>query len=135
MAYDKVNQHTLMFAGKGTIADPLLQDFWTWQGNAWTEIVAANPPPRRSLHVMDYHEQAGVSVVFGGRDDDDNPRGDTWTWNGEIEEWDQLTLPLAPMARKDSAMVYDSERGCMLLFGGYDTDYLSDTWELCYVSP
>ena len=34
-----------------------------------------------------------------------------------------------PSARRDAAMAYDSARGVVVLYGGWDGSYLGDTWE------
>ncbi|MCA8975634.1 MAG: hypothetical protein KDC98_13010 [Planctomycetes bacterium] len=54
---------------------------------------------------------------------------DTWDYDGV--NWSLLAPTTNPSARSDHAMVYDSARGRIVLFGGLDASfsYLADTWE------
>jgi len=70
-------------------------------------------------------------VLFGGRDRGLNPLDDMWQWDGTA--WTRLgpvdrTSPWPP-ARSEAAMSYDAARGRLVLFGGYSTTDLTDTWE------
>jgi Galactose oxidase, central domain len=113
-----------------------LNDLWTWDGAAWTELTpTSGSPPPRTGHAMAYDAARDRLVLFGGRDPDGgvDRYGDTWEWDGA--EWVDVTPADSPPARGAHAMAYDAERGRVLLFGGYggfDADgaiYLSDTWE------
>src|SRR5438046_9739955 len=54
--------------------------------------------------------------------------GDTWDWDGK--HWTQLQ-DIGPGPRAPAGMVYDSDRGHSVLFGGVSQNaYLGDTWEL-----
>jgi len=48
---------------------------------------------------------------------------------GQIPDWTQVTTASSPSARYDHAMVYDSVRGKVVMFGGLGSGYLNDTWE------
>jgi hypothetical protein len=52
--------------------------------------------------------------------------GDTWVWDGS--NWTQLHPVTSPPARQNPDMVYDAARQQIVLYGGYDGQYLSDTW-------
>ncbi|MEZ5963953.1 MAG: kelch repeat-containing protein [Planctomycetota bacterium] len=43
--------------------------------------------------------------------------------------WQQRTTATSPSARSGHALAYDSVRGTTVLFGGWDTSALGDTWE------
>jgi hypothetical protein len=51
---------------------------------------------------------------------------DTWEWDGTTWTLRSMT---GPAARFGHAMVYDSLRGQVVLFGGFDMMSLGDTWE------
>ncbi|HIE69915.1 MAG TPA: hypothetical protein EYP98_06940, partial [Planctomycetes bacterium] len=48
---------------------------------------------------------------------------------GQIPYWAQLTTASSPSVRRDHAMTYDSARGKVVMFGGYDSGDVNDTWE------
>jgi hypothetical protein len=95
------------------------------------------PPEARAGHAMAYDRARQRVVLFGGGDTGvGNSRlfdVRTWEWNGQ--RWTARVTKLAPPARRDHAMVYDSERGVVVLFAGsgfgnspFD-EPLNDTWE------
>lgn len=95
----------------------------------WNQLEVDGPSARHS-HAMAYDVQRDVVVLFGGlfggNSRDSILLGDTWEWNGC--EW-RLVAETGPSPRMGHAMVYDSKRGAVILFGGNDGAPLSDTWE------
>jgi hypothetical protein len=78
---------------------------------------------------MAFDEQAGVVVLFGGIDPDDNPLGDTWLFDGT--SWKKVS-GMSPPARRYAALAYDPDvKGC-LLHGGAEDDHgrrtFGDAW-------
>ena len=53
---------------------------------------------------------------------------------GQAPDWTQVTTTSSPSARKNHAMAYDSVRGKVVMFGGYNASYFNDTWEYDGVS-
>ncbi len=95
-------------------------------GFVWEEYDGGEfrPSPRRT-HAMAFDSGRGVTVLFGGYNDD--RLGDTWEWDGS--SW-ALRATDGPSPRSGAGMTYDSARGVILLQGGHDgTSYQSDTWE------
>ena len=98
----------------------------------WTELApAARPPARRSAE-MAFDIKTGRAVLFGGEvgqaAGSATPANDTWLWDGTT--WSRATPGNSPSVRRQHAMVYDSERGEIVLFGGMGADNggLADTW-------
>jgi tetratricopeptide (TPR) repeat protein len=94
----------------------------------WDRMATMGPVARGDGHDMAYDAARGVTVLFGGIDDNGNYLGDTWTWDGVA--WTRH-LVSGPSPRRVHAMAYDSGRGVVVLHGGYDgtNPRLSDTWE------
>ena len=46
----------------------------------------------------------------------------------QTPDWIQMT-PASPADRLEHAMAYDSVRGKVIMFGGYDGSHLNGTWE------
>ena len=94
-----------------------------------TDIVHA---PKRAWAGFAYDSDRGVGVLYGGFQSG-NPATtyhDHWEYDGV--EWVQRTPPQNPGGRRQHAMVYDSDRKRIYLFGGLNTDLnepKSDLWE------
>jgi outer membrane protein assembly factor BamB len=97
---------------------------------AWRQLF--EPPPTADAGMaFDAHD--GYTVLFGGCSIVQCPTADTWVYSGGA--WTNVTplhlnLTNSPSPRTDPAMVYDSEHGYVLLFGGRSSSGrdLSDTW-------
>lgn len=108
-----------VFGGLGAAA--MAQTSWA--------LVTRTGPSARYEHAMAYESQHARVVLFGGRETGPNNTilRDTWTWNGTT--WMQVATT-GPRARTSHAMAYDSQRGRIVLFGGWPgSGYLADTWE------
>ena len=87
-------------------------------------------PSPRAYHAMAYDSTRGVVVLFGGRGENDwYLLDDTWEWDGT--SWVECNPASQPTGRREHTMVYDSVRGVIALFGGFDINgtILDDTWE------
>lgn len=92
----------------------------------WMQVNAGDPngvlaPHPREFHAMSY---AGGNrlLLHGGNY---GPYvGDTWLWNGT--NWARIG---DGPTRADHALVYDSDRNTVILFGGYDGAWHNDLWE------
>lgn len=119
------------------------EDTWEWDGNAWT--LRANNGFRPGTGVaMAYDSGRGVTMLFGG---DHNFNNLTWEWDGNswmstlrrdkvspASTWDGSTCTpsfTGPSRRNEHAMVYDTARGSIVLFGGIENSgkFKWDTWE------
>lgn len=100
----------------------------TLETMTWTNLTP-NPAPRRSGLAMAYDAVRDRLVMFGGSTGYlSSPTNETWEWDGTT--WTKILTLVAPPAREDHALVYDSERERIVLFGGAGTTgYLADTWE------
>ena len=127
MTFDSQRGQIILFGGLGE--DGPLNDTWIWNGSQWSNVTPTNNnPPARSLHRITYDASRGHVVLFGGLSTDTEQLNDTWTWNGS--QWTEVTPPSNnPPAREAHAMVFDSQRAQLILFGGRsDNQILDDTW-------
>jgi hypothetical protein len=110
----------------------------------WTKEASAEPSPSlRSGQALVYDESGGRVIMFGGYyqaspDVEAVDLGDTWAYDSATGTWAELRPAGAnPSARFGHAMVYDSDTGTLLMFGGRNgaTESaasgrgLSDLWE------
>jgi hypothetical protein len=127
-AFDAAHLVTVIFGGEAS-SGVLKNDTWTWNGSAWSQKSPAAPPARYG-HAMVYDSNRGVVVMFGGYSAD--YLCDTWEWDGgDGTNWTEKAAGAVPKpsARLFHAMAYDSARGVVVLFGGYDGADENDTWE------
>ena len=135
LAYDSVRQKVIVFGGNRVLfgrrpaESRFLDDTWEWDGRKWTQIKAPGPSPRAEAAIAFDAKRRRV-VLFGGYDRIDeklNRMGDTWEWDGF--SWTQIKVT-GPSPRNGAALVYDSVRGKIVLFGGGTTKGVSgETWE------
>ncbi len=71
-----------------------------------------------------------VFVLHGGRNRRWDDLGETWEWSPGDAEWSRVVDAARPNPgkRRSHAMVWDSARERMLLFGGSNEGPLNDTW-------
>jgi len=129
IAYDPIRAATVVYGGYAGVSGPV-GDTWEWDGSQWTNRAPASPAGTRTSHAMVFHPGIGQVVsIGGGSSDTAAPRVRTWRWTGA--QWIAVGDPSAlPEARWLSAMVYDSRRRVLVMYGG-DGKIISgaDTWE------
>lgn len=97
------------------------------QPMTWVQV-ANTGPSARTQHAMVYDSQRHRTVLFGGWVPGSPPSfaSDTWEWDSV--SWTRVATT-GPSARQSMAVAYDSQRGRVVLFGGWDGTYRGDTWE------
>lgn len=134
---------TVLFGGRvdggvpGGIPDG---ETWHWNGTCWSPIsfpagcgcgINGFQPCPRYNHAMAYDSVRRKVVLFGGTDGT-TLVGDTWEYDpfAQPPSW-QCMMPLGgPSPRQGHAIVYDSDVGLVVLFGGADdaVTLKDDTW-------
>ena len=132
LVYDSIRNRTVLFGGQH-VSDGIncLNDTWEWDGSNWTEHNPSVSPPSRCWHTeaLAYDSVRGYTVLFGG----DHYNGanshfnDTWVWNGS--NWVQQFPATTPSVRDAHALVYDSIRNRIVMFGGCCGTPSLETWE------
>jgi hypothetical protein len=103
----------------------------------WQKLGSSSTPEGRYLQASAFDETRKVFVMFGGMIYDTNsntgaPSQETWEWSPTTGKWTNRTVTgAAPEARSGAAMVYDSGRAKIVLFGGRagSSSNFEDTWE------
>ena len=135
MVYSKPLQGVLMLHGEA--AGP--SRIWLWQGSGWRDLGPLGVTAR-SLAACTWDGKRKQLLVQGGALSIEKPGGDvdwkvdgrTLAWNGK--DW-RVVREGGPSPRDHHAMVFDSVRGKVVLFGGGDADpsgradFFGDTWE------
>jgi len=103
----------------------------------WQKLGSSSTPDARYLQAGAFDETRRVFVMFGGQLFNSNtgtggPSQETWEWSPTTGKWTNRTVTgTAPDARSGAAMVYDSARAKIVLFGGRAGSGLNfeDSWE------
>lgn len=119
--------------GGGTV----LNETWAYDsgGDRWTRLQPPSPAPRLSASAVACASTTGTVTLFGGLDPQDNPSGDTWSYDFD-SSWVQVYGgDVTPSARASGSMAYCGLTDTHVLFGGMDEagHPLGDMW--IYWSP
>ena len=103
----------------------------------WQKVGGNTLPDGRYLQAVTFDETRKVAVMFGGviynfSTGVTSPSQETWEWSPATGEWTNRTATgTRPAARSGSAMVFDSKRNKIVLFGGRAGSGFNyqDTWE------
>lgn len=138
MAYDPVSGMVLLWGGR-LESGPLPVDTWGWDGAQWQQLGVVGPPGRL-LPAMSTDPTCERVLMFGGEIREHTASGgtldnDTWEWDGAALTWTERVdlAGSAPTPRDRLALVTDTARGVLVLFGGREPVYspLSETYEFC----
>jgi hypothetical protein len=129
--YDTRRKRLVLYGGRVGKKEEIKGDTWEWDGARWQRMADGEP---RDHPALAYDAARGRTVLFGGGK---FPRptpwaADTWEWDGR--QWTQVATT-GPVGRV-TAMVYDSKRKQVVLFGGVGEapsrgqpqPHFNDTW-------
>jgi hypothetical protein len=127
MAPDSAHNRVVMFGGSsGGNYTNALADTWVWDGTNWNATSPTNIPP--AAYGPSLADGPTGPVLFGGLNTSGNPLNQTYVWDGA--NWNLQAPLISPPARALAGMVYDSQSGVTILFGGLSgTTQLQDTWQ------
>ncbi|MBI2524427.1 MAG: hypothetical protein HYV93_00430, partial [Candidatus Rokubacteria bacterium] len=136
MAYSPLDRAIVLFGGEPNDNDTWMLDVQTrsWVRKLSVGAPGSPPPLRQVTNSMVYDAASDVFVLFGGRcgpcatyESSD----ETWAYRLSTNSWTNLAPPLSPPARQQHTMVYDSDNGVIVLFGGNDSAsgvHFNDLW-------
>jgi Galactose oxidase, central domain len=137
LTFDTTRSRTVLYGGIAADSSAM-HDTWEWDGTRWTEEVNFGPPACFGAAMVFKVARSclfgGISAVSGGQQ---SPilYGVSWEWDGK--RW-TARQDIGPGPREGHAMVFDSVRARVVLFGGSATALddsnvpakaLGDTWE------
>jgi Galactose oxidase, central domain len=141
LVFDAGRNYTVLFGGyDASITDPAaryLRDTWTWDGNAgiWTWHDARINPGNLAFYSMAYDSDRGAVLLHCGTFVDSRGQvkvRESWEWGGIDWHYKTSEYGFYCCPRQQAAMVYESGRGQMLLFGGDGADP-AGTWVLAQI--
>ncbi len=134
MVYDSSSNRVIMFGGldetNGTNVP--LNDTWAYDppANTWTNLNPSGTLPSvRVGDSMAYDTSTHRAFMFGGVTNS-GASNDTWAYDPSTNTWTNLSPTGAvPSARAWHKMVYDSDTGKLIMFGGLGNSAdFNDTW-------
>ncbi|MCH8908320.1 MAG: hypothetical protein IH840_14630, partial [Candidatus Heimdallarchaeota archaeon] len=132
MVYDTVNQVVLMYGGY-----PAQAETWAYDpvDNTWRNLAPATNSGSREGAYYSFDDTNARFIIFGGYSAG-SAVADTWGYHYMSNTWTDLNSANEPSARQGygSAMVYDPDLQKSILFGGYTTLPLDETWTFDYSS-
>jgi hypothetical protein len=129
LAYDSVNQNTVLFGGSPAAFGPttFLADTWLWSGTNWTLMNPATSPAERNDHEMVFDSARSNLLLYGGVNSSFQLLADTWVFDGTT--WTQQSPVTNPGVRGGHGLTYDPVRQEVVLFGGAsDHGIVNETW-------
>ncbi len=143
MVYDARAGKVILFGGfKCTgISDPLMNDTWAYdyQSDTWEEMSPQVSPPVRIYHGMVYQPDAGVTLVWGGRQEEGVEDTGVWAYDYMANTWtDRQPDGGPPKPYAYPALVYDPVSGKVIMFGGleltsvFDGRLVDESWSYDY---
>jgi hypothetical protein len=128
--YDPVRDRMIVFGGFNN--QGYVRDVWALSLSSvptWSQIAPASVPTAVSArlgHTAIYDPVGDRMVVFGGDDNLDYGRGETWALLlGGAPTWTRVAPASGPPEQSGHTAIYDADRGRMVIFGGPN-----DTWVL-----
>jgi len=123
MAWDAVRQKAVVFAT--SVTDPNFSQTWLFDGTSWSRALPQHQPPSLNGAAMTFDAVGDQVVAIGGGPTFDGTGLPTmFAWDGT--DWTQL---IGPRTITAAAVVFDSFRRKLVLFGGQDFNNLDQTWE------
>ncbi len=108
-----------LFSGRDTSV--LYADLWKYQYGKWQRIVTNNPPPTNCIAPASAFDTDRHKLVV--------LCADNTLAEFDLSDWKSITgLSKNPPVRGFSSMTYDANLKKSVLFGGYTSDYINETW-------
>ena len=128
LSFDGARDRAVLFGGYNGSTE--FNDTWEWNPSAgtWSQRSPGTSPSIRQVMAFAYDAARGRTVMWGGFSNSGGFRSDTWEWDGT--NWTQVAASGPIPGRCAAAMVYDSQRQRVILFGGQgQTNFANDVWE------
>lgn len=128
MTYDTARKRLVMHSGAAIEWSPNIHHIpgtFEFDGTNWFEVSPVGPLARHA-HGLVYDAARARTVMIHGKHGMD----DTWEWDPSASTWSLRATGQMP-SRGWAGYAYDFKRQRVVVFGGYDANFvkLGDTWE------
>jgi hypothetical protein len=125
MAFDPVASKIVMSSYGSSSGSPFVTRCYEWNGFGWNQRLP-NLLPNYGMAAMST-DVSRSRIVGIDADFLSIQPNHTWVYSNGV--FSQITTPVEPSLRANSAMAYDPVRGVHVLFGGDNGNTIADTWE------
>lgn len=97
----------------------------------WTQLHPVTAPSARASAAMAYDARTNRTILYGGITWNlTGMQGETWAYDGAMNQWTLRSPPTAPPGQFAASMVYDERANRIILFGGggYGSGWMAETW-------
>ena len=126
MVYDAKTGNVVLFGG--TANGIYLNETWVWNGTDWTRQTPASSPSTRESSALVYDSLHGVVLLYGGFSPLCGFCEDLWEWDGVT--WTMLNPQVTHNGAEGPAGAYLGSAQQFVVFGGYNGDFIEETWIL-----
>ncbi|MFX1281683.1 MAG: Kelch repeat-containing protein [Promethearchaeota archaeon] len=132
MTYDSEHDKVILFGGHN---GGLNNETWAYDyaTNTWTNLNPPISPSGRDRSAMVYDTEHSKVILFGGWVLGSSS-AETWVYDYTTNKWINMNPPSKPSSRYVHTMVYNSEQGKIILFGGNDGIKDDETWTYDYTT-
>jgi hypothetical protein len=124
MAYDPTRSRVVQFGGFDTTASAGGSQTQEYNGSTWSTITTTGTPAGEWAATMQFDPATNTVFLVDGAQSGGTVSSTTYTYTSP-----SYTSGTMPAGRGWHQMTYDSFRGRMVVFGGYNGGALSDTYE------
>ena len=139
MAFDAYSGEVILFGGKDNNRN-IVNETWafsfdaTTQTYSWKNVTPINSPPGVVGASMAYDASSKKIILFGG--ENNTYLNQTWALGFDSSTktyiWEDISPTNSPPKRYAASMAYDIDNQQVVLFGGYNGNWLDDTWVLTF---
>lgn len=127
-AYSADLEGILLFGG--TRFSPRDATWWfDTSSQKWSELTPSRHPEARTQleNALTYDSVRKKFILFGGQGKGrDRPKfDDTWIFDPDTGQWQEMTPPVSPPARDRHVLVFDQKNDVAIMLGGHE---VADTW-------
>jgi hypothetical protein len=129
MAYDSLSDRVVLFGGQNGTKYYDSTWIYNYQSNTWANMTTGSPHPNnRAEHGMAFDIESNKTILFGGRYSSGNYKYDTWVYYYGGNSWQNMTTTNRPSPRSLMGMTYDSFNDRAVVFAGWVSGNVDETW-------
>ena len=129
MVYDPLSDRVVLFGGQNGTKYYDSTWIYNYNINTWSNMTTGSPHPNnRREHAMAFDAESNYTILFGGRSSSSSYKYDTWAYYVGGNNWQNMTTSVRPPSRSLMGMAYDALNDRTVIFGGWTSNNVDETW-------
>jgi hypothetical protein len=129
MVYDPLSDRVVLFGGQNGTKYYDSTWIYNYNINTWSNMTTGSPHPNnRREHAMAFDAESNYTILFGGRSSSSSYKYDTWAYYYGGNNWQNMTTTVRPPPRSLMGMAYDALNDRTVMFGGWTSNNVDETW-------